>query len=149
LINGQTIGDFAGSVDTLNDLIGNINEKVGGVTASAITQLNGSRVGSGIIDNDAGQGLNITVTELNGAVQTYQLRENTTTIDELAEAINRVSGGAVNASVGDDGILTLANNSGATIAVASSGGGLDLATSIGMAASVGWCFSNWTVGSYF
>jgi flagellin len=136
LINGQTIGDFAGSVDTLNDLIGNINEKVGGVTASAMTQLNGSRVGSGIIDNDAGQGLNITVTELNGAVQTYQLRENTTTIDELAEAINRVSGGAVNASVGDDGVLTLANNSGATIAVAAAGG-LDLATSIGMVSSVG------------
>lgn len=136
LINGQTIGDFAGSVDTLNDLIGNINEKVGGVTASAITQLNGSRVGSGIIDNDAGQGLNITVTELNGAVQTYQLRENTTTIDELAEAINRVTGGAVNASVGDDGVLTLANNTGSTIAVAAAGG-LDLATSIGMASSVG------------
>jgi flagellin len=136
LINGQTIGDFAGSVDTLSDLIGNINEKVGGVTASAITQLNGSRVGSGIIDNDAGQGLNITVTELNGAVQTYQLRENTTTIDELAEAINRVSGGAVNASVGDDGVLTLANNTGATIAVAASGG-LDLSTSIGMVSSVG------------
>lgn len=136
LINGQTIGDFAGSKDTLNDLIGNINEKVGGVTASAITQLNGSRVGSGIVDNDAGQGLNITVTELNGAVQTYQLRENTTSIDELAEAINRVSGGAVNASISDDGTLTLANNTGATIAVAAAGG-LDLATSIGMVSSVG------------
>lgn len=136
LINGQTIGDFAGSVDTLNDLISNINEKVGGVTASAITQLDGSRVGSGIIDNDAGQGLNITVTELNGAVQTYQLRENTTSMEELTEAINRVTGGAVSASVGEDGVLTLANNTGATIAVAAAGG-LDLSTSIGMVSSVG------------
>ncbi len=136
LINGQTIGDFAASADTLNDLIANINEKVSGVTASAMTQLNGSRVGSGIIDNDAGEGLDITVTALNGGTQTYQLRENTTNLEELAEAINRVTGGAVNASVGDDGVLTLGNNTGATITVAGDGG-LDEADVLGMEAGVG------------
>ncbi|MFC3115498.1 flagellin N-terminal helical domain-containing protein [Cellvibrio fontiphilus] len=136
LINGQTIGDFGASADTLNDLIANINEKVSGVTASAMTQLNGSRVGSGIIDNDAGEGLDITVTSLNGGTQTYQLRENTTNLEELTEAINRVTGGAVNASVGDDGVLTLANNTGATITVAGTGG-LDEADVLGMEAGVG------------
>lgn len=136
LINGQTIGDFGASADSLDDLINNINEKVSGVTASATTQLNGSKVGSGIIDNDAGEGLDITVTALNGGEQTYQIRENTTNLTELAEAINRVSGGAVNASVGDDGVLTLSNNTGATITVAGDGG-LDEADVLGMEAGVG------------
>lgn len=136
LINGQTIGDFGSSADTLNDLIANINEKVSGVTASATTQLNGSRVGSGIVDNDAGEGINITVAALNGGTQTYQLRENTTSMDELVEAINRVTGGAVNASVGDDGVLTLSNNTGDTITVAAVGG-LDTADTLGMEAGVG------------
>lgn len=136
LINGQTIGDFAASADTLNDLINNINEKVSGVTASAITQLNGSRVGSGIVDNDAGQGLDITVAALNGGTQTYEIRENTTSLEELAETINRVTGGAVNASIGEDGVLTLGNNTGASITVAGTGG-LDEADVLGMDAAVG------------
>lgn len=136
LINGQTIGDFGSSSDTLSDLINNINEKVSGVTASAITQLQGSRVGSGIVDNDAGEGLDITVTALNGGTQTYQLRENTTNLQELAEAIGRVTGGAVSATIGDDGVLTLGNNTGATITVAGSGG-LDEAKVLGMEAGVG------------
>lgn len=140
LINGQSIGTFdtgaSGAANTLEDLINNINEKVSGITASAITQLQASSLGNGVIDNDAGQGLDITVTSLNGGTQSYQVRENTTNMDELIETINRVTGGAVNASVNDKGILTLANNTGATITVAASGG-LDLQASLGMSAALG------------
>lgn len=140
MINGQSIGTFdtgaSGATDTLDDLIANINEKVSGVTASAITQLNGSRVGDGIIDNDAGRGLDITVATVNGGTQTYQLRENTTSLTELADAINRVTGGAVNASIGEDGVLSLGNNTGSTITVAAVGG-LVLDDALGMVTAVG------------
>ena len=60
LINGQSIGTFdtsaAGEANTIQDLVDSINENVNGVTASAITQLESSQVGSGVIDNDAGEG---------------------------------------------------------------------------------------------
>ena len=140
LINGQSIGTFdtggSGDANTLLDLVASINERVSGVTASALTELQASGNGSGVIDNDAGEGLDITVTEVNGATQTYQIRENTTNMAELTEAISRVSGGAVNASVGEDGKLVLSNNSGSTITVAADGG-LDLADSLGMETGVG------------
>jgi len=140
LINGQSIGTFdtgaSGAANTLSDLVTSITENVSGVTASAVTQLEASQVGSGIIDNDAGEGFNITVTELNGAVQTYQIRENTTNLDEVIEAINTVTGGAVNASKNDDGELVLANNSGSTILVATVGT-LNLQTGLGLAATIG------------
>ncbi|GAB1268726.1 hypothetical protein NBRC116493_19790 [Aurantivibrio infirmus] len=139
LINGQSIGTFetgTAAANTLSDLVQSITDNVSGVTASAVTQLEASQVGSGIIDNDAGQGFNITVTELNGAVQTYQVRENTTTLSELVDVVNGVTGGAINASLNDDGELVLANNSGATIAV-STVGGLNLQTSLGTNSLVG------------
>jgi flagellin len=140
LINGQSIGTFdtgaSGDANTLSDLVANINERITGVTASALTELQASSNGNGIIDNDAGEGLNITVTEVNGGTQTYQLRENTTSMAELTEAINRVTGGAVNASVGDDGRLVLSNNTGSTITVAAAGG-LDLGDALGMETGVG------------
>ncbi len=140
LINGQSIGTFdtgaSGDANTLSDLVANINERITGVTASALTELQASSNGNGIIDNDAGEGLNITVTEVNGGTQTYQIRENTTSMAELTEVINRVTGGAVNAAVGDDGKLVLSNNSGSTITVAAVGG-LDLGDSLGMETGVG------------
>jgi flagellin len=140
LINGQSIGTFdtgaTTAADTLTDLVNSINERVSSVTASALTQLQASTVGNGIVDNDAGEGLNITVAELNGATQTYQIRENTTSLSQLADVIGRVTGGAVNASIGEDGTLTLSNNTGASITVAAVGG-LDLADSIGMDSAKG------------
>ena len=143
LINGQSIGTFdsgaSGEANTIQELVDAINENVNGVTASAITQLEASQVGSGVIDNDAGEGLDITVTELNGAVQTYQIRQNTTSLDELVDAINDVTGGEVNASLNDDGELVLANNTGATISLSGTGGSsaLDLQASLGVLSTTG------------
>lgn len=140
LINGQSIGEFdaaaSAETNTLTEFITSINERVSGVTASAITQLKASQLGSGVIDNDAGEGLDITVTSLNGATQSYQIRENTTSMDQLIETIARVTGGAVGAEVNDSGVLTLSNNTGATITV-SAAGGLDLQAVIGMSAGLG------------
>jgi len=140
LINGQSIGTFdsgaSGAANTLTDLVASINEKVGGVTASAMTQLRASSLGSGVIDNDAGQGLDITVDALNGGTQSYQIRENTTNMAELVAAINRVTGGAVNATVDEKGVLTLGNNTGNTITVAAAGG-LDLQAAMGMDSTLG------------
>jgi len=140
MINGQSIGTFdtgaSGDANTLSDLVASINERVSGVTASAVTELQASTGGNGIIDNDAGEGLNITVAEVNGATQVYQIRENTTSMAELTDAINRVTGGAVNASVGEDGKLVLSNNTGSSITVAAVGG-LDLGDSLGMETGVG------------
>ena len=140
MINGQSIGTFdtgaSGAADSIDDLVSTINSHVSSVTASALTQLKGSQVGNGIIDNDAGEGLDITVASVNGGTQTYQLRENTTSLSELADAIGRITGGKVNASIGDDGVLSLSNTSGASITVAASGG-LNLQTSMGMVAGTG------------
>lgn len=140
LINGQSIGEFdaaaTAETNTLAEFLVAINERLSGVTASAMTQLNASQLGNGVIDNDAGQGLDITVTALNGAVQSYQIRENTTSMDELIETIHRITGGEINAEVDDSGKLSLTNNTGSTIEVAAAGG-LDLQSSVGMAASVG------------
>jgi flagellin len=140
LINGQSIGTFdtgaSGEANTLTDLVTSINEKVGGVTASVLTQLQASSLGNGVIDNDAGQGLDITVSALNGGTQSYEIRQNTTNMTELVEVINQVTGGAVVASVNDKGVLTLSNNTGDTITVAASGT-LDLQASLGMDAALG------------
>lgn len=140
LINGQSIGEFdaaaSAETNTLAEFLASINERVSGVTASAMTQLKASQLGNGVIDNDAGEGLDITVTALNGAVQSYEIRENTTNMDQLIETIARVTGGAVQATVNDDGVLTLSNNTGATITVAAAGG-LDLQSAIGMDAALG------------
>lgn len=140
LINGQSIGTFdagtSGDANTLSDLVNSINDRIFGITASAITQLGASQLGSGVIDNDAGQGLNITVSALNGGTQSYQVRENTTSLDELVEVIGRVTGGAVSASIGENGLLTLSNNTGDTITVSASGG-LDLQAALGMANGTG------------
>jgi flagellin len=140
MINGQSIGTFdtgaSGDANTLSDLVASINERVSGVTASAVTELQASTGGSGIVDNDAGEGFNITVAEVNGATQVYQLRENTTSMAELTDAINRITGGAVKASVGDDGKLVLSNNTGSSITVATIGG-LDLDDSLGLETGVG------------
>ncbi len=140
LINGQSIGEFdsaaTAETNTMAEFLVIMNERLSGVTASALTQLKGSQLGSGVIDNDAGQGLDITVASLNGATQTYQIRENTTSMEQLIETIGRITGGTVRAEVNDQGVLSLSNNTGATISVAAAGG-LDLQSTVGMAASVG------------
>lgn len=140
LINGQSIGEFdaaaSAETNTLAEFLVAVNERLSGVTASAMTQLNASQLGNGVIDNDAGQGLDITVTALNGAVQSYQIRENTTSMDELIETIHRITGGEIRAEVDDSGKLSLTNNTGSTIAV-SAAGGLDLQSAVGMSATVG------------
>ncbi|WP_331352401.1 flagellin [Cellvibrio sp. UBA7671] len=141
LINGQSIGEFdsaaTAETNTLAEFLASINERVSGITASAMTQLQASQLGNGVIDNDAGEGLNITVSALNGATQVYQIRENTTSMDELVETIIRITGGEVQATVNDSGVLTLSNNTGATITVSDGGTGLDLQAALGMDAAVG------------
>jgi flagellin len=73
---------------------------------------------------------------MNGATQAYQIRANTTSMDQLIDTIARVTGGAVKAEVNDNGVLTLSNNTGSTITV-SAAGGLDLQAVIGMSAGLG------------
>lgn len=141
LINGQSIGEFdaaaSAETNTLAEFLAIMNERLSGVTASGLTQLKGSQLGNGVIDNDAGQGMNISVTALNGATQVYQIRENTTSMEQLIETIHRITGGEVQATINDSGVLTLSNNTGATVTVSDGGTGLDLQAVVGMAASVG------------
>lgn len=139
LINGQSIGTFdtgaSGDANTLSDLVQSINENVNGVTASAITQLEGSGVGNGVINADAGEGFSITMADVNGGTQTYQIQEVTTeSMDDVIAAIDDVTGGKVSASVNDKGELVLANDTGSNITVAALGG-LDLDKSLGLAAA--------------
>ncbi|MCP3870258.1 MAG: flagellin [Gammaproteobacteria bacterium] len=141
LINGQSIGTFdtgaSGDADSMNDLVSSINTNVSGVTAGLFTQLQASSLGDGVLDyTTAGEGIDITVADVNGGSQTYEVRKDTNSMEELASAIEDVTGGNISASINDDGQLALSNNSGSTITVAASGG-TDLAVAMGMDTNVG------------
>ncbi|OMH30012.1 flagellin [Motiliproteus sp. MSK22-1] len=142
LINGQSIGTFdtggSGEANSLNDLVESINTNVSGVTASTISQLEGTAVGTGIIDGDAGEGFNVVLTELNGATTTFQIRNtNTASMDEVVAAIGDASNGAVSATINDNGRLVLSSDSGASVSLVESGMTSSTTLGITTAASAG------------
>ncbi|TQV84141.1 flagellin [Exilibacterium tricleocarpae] len=115
LINGQSIGDFTGSIDTFQDLIDNINENVLGVEASGFTSLEGGTVGDGVLEN--GNTLRITVQSADGSGNNIFNITDTESMDELIEKINTVTGGVVSASRDDSGQLVISNDAGSTVLV--------------------------------
>ncbi len=122
LINGQSVikdTDFVGSTDTVEDLLNKINENVTGVTASMVVELNASGVGTGVV---AGSGLTITLTQLNGTSSTlvYTVTD-TKNLQEFADKVNSVSGGAISATIDDEGKLRLMAKDAQTLAISGAG----------------------------
>ncbi len=115
LINGQSIGDFAGSSETFQDLIDSINDNVLGVDASGFTSLEAGTVGDGVLEN--GNTLRITVQSADGSGNNIFNITDTKSLDELADKISDTTGGIISAVVDDQGELVLANDSGSTVVV--------------------------------
>lgn len=118
-INGVGLEAFASATDDIADVVDGINERVDNVKASAFNVVTAKERGTGV--TTAGQ-LTITVDVLGSRSAGTQ----TTTafaiaasnnMDELVANINAQAGGAVTASINDDGKLVLSNDSGAKISV--------------------------------
>ena len=126
LINGQSLvkalETFDGATDTWDKLIGYINTNVQGIDASSYAQATGTGVGTGVLEN--GGIFEVTITKLDGSSSVIQIT-NTQNIKELSEKINSESGGLLNASIDDNGRLSLAaqNVAGLTIVDATNAGG--------------------------
>jgi flagellin len=120
LINGQSVikdVDFVGSTDTVQSLLDKINANVNGVTASMVVELNASNVGTGVADS---AGTTITLTKLNGATSVFNVAD-TKNLQEFADKVNSVSGGAISATIDDSGKLHLMAKDAQTLAVGAAG----------------------------
>lgn len=120
LINGQSVikdTDFVGSTDTVEDLLNKINANVNGVTASMVVELNASNVGTGVADS---AGTTITLTKLNGNTSVFNIAD-TKNLQEFADKVNSVSGGAISATIDDQGLLHLMAKDAQTLAVGAAG----------------------------
>lgn len=120
LINGQSIvkdSNFVGSTDTAEDLLKKINDNIQGVTASMVVELNASNVGTGVADS---AGTTITLTKLNGGTSVFNVAD-TKNLQEFADKVNSVSGGAISATIDDKGLLHLMAKDAQTLAVGAAG----------------------------
>ncbi len=121
LINGQSIGAFDGTKtppDTFADLLANINEKIEGITATAFNEVTTTSVGTGV--SSVANPIVFTLTNPDATTSTFTIT-NTNSMDELISAINSQSGGLLQATKTESGLVTLANANGATIAVSGAG----------------------------
>ncbi|PCK09095.1 MAG: flagellin [Alteromonadaceae bacterium] len=102
LINGQAVGAIE-STDTLNDITTQISENINGVTASAVVQINGTAVGTGVVGTG---GVQFAVVGGDGLTTTYNVA-NTESLQELADEIGKATGGIISGTVNDDGSLSI------------------------------------------
>lgn len=109
-INGQDIGGLSThgltqvSTGGLQGAINDINDNVSGVTVDAVLEVTASADGSGIIRGDSV--LNLQAVMMDGTTQDFDITD-VGSLEELAEKINTVSGGVLDASVNDDGRLLI------------------------------------------
>lgn len=126
-INGQGLSSFTSTdnAENLQTLINDINTNIDGVTASGFNVVEAATAGTGALDAD--DVLRITLHSVDGGADTnYDITAGTagiSNLDELAAAINTTTGGAVEASVSDDGKLVLSNTTGGAITTALDGNG--------------------------
>ncbi len=124
-INGQGLSSIVnlgggGATDTtINDVLGDINNNIEGVSASAFNVFEATSVGDGALG--ASQSFDITLESASGGTATTYTIGGTaatsTNMEELVDAINSATGGNVQASIGDGGKLTLSNTTGGNILV--------------------------------
>ncbi len=116
-INGQNVGDLS-SQTTLQGVLNQINENVSGVEASAFIEVTGSADGDGVLRG--ANTMTLTMTDLNGNDQTFIIGE-TGSMTDLADKINSVTGGTIEADLNDDGRLVLSTTTGEDIVVSYTG----------------------------
>ncbi|WP_341939223.1 flagellin N-terminal helical domain-containing protein [Marinimicrobium sp. C2-29] len=120
LINDQALGAHDFSSEPLNDLIKDINDNIEGVSASGFNVFESGAAGTGVLA--AGDTFTISVGSTDGSDPTVYTIGGpgiaTTSRSELEALINEKTGGAVSASFGEDGKLSLSNDTGGSITVA-------------------------------
>ncbi len=131
-INGQGIGAFDGSEDTLEDLVNNINENVNGVTASTYAELSATKSGTGILEGT--DKLTFNVIEANGDKFSVDVSD-TQNLAELADKITANSGGRLSATLNDDNELVVSSTTAARIEVVETGATADDVIGIATATS--------------
>lgn len=118
LVNGESLAAFDSTTMNLEDLFNDINENVEGVTAQGFNVIEGVSVGNGALDTAApADVLNITLSSIDGQPSTTYSVSGTQTLQEMVDAINSVTGGAIDAEIGDSGALVLSNTTGGAIAL--------------------------------
>ena len=113
-INGQDVGDLSTS-DNLQDVLDIMNSNVTGVTVGAFAEITATTAGDGVIQS--GEDVQFTVTLADGTDQVFQI-SNTGSLDEVVDEINKVSGGTLEASLTDEGYLSVRAEGAASIAIA-------------------------------
>lgn len=108
LINGQSLvksdETFDGATDKPQELLDLINKNVLGVDASTLAQAESADVGTGVLD--VGDVFGVTINKLDGTTTVIQVA-NTQNLKELAEKLNEQGGGLIDATIGDNGKLSI------------------------------------------
>ncbi len=117
LINGQDVGDLS-AADNIGELLDTINTAISGVEVSSFIEATASVAGTGILRG--ADTVTLTLEDANGNNQAFIIGETGSTA-ELVDRINTVSGGTINASLNDDGLLQLTADEGEGITVAYNG----------------------------
>jgi len=129
LINNTALDSHDFSTDNLQDLFNDINDNVGGVTASGFNIVEATSVGDGVLSGS--DSFDILLSPIDGSPGTTYSITDTSSLQEMVDAINSKTAGAIVASINDEGRLTLSNTSGATMTVTddstsdTASGGLD------------------------
>ncbi len=113
-INGQSVGDLTG-VTTMDGLLETMNAALSGVEVSAFTETIATADGDGVLI-DGTDTLTLAVENTDDTTSTWVIT-GTNTLEGLAEKINTVTGGLLQASVNDDGRMVLAAENGVAITV--------------------------------
>lgn len=127
LINGQGLSGVtnlngAAATDTqLQDVIDDINNNIDGVSASGFNVVEADNIGTGVIATGETLTIALEASDHN-ATTTYTVNTETTSLEELVSEINNQTGGAVTASIDDDGKMVLSNTTGGAMTIAATGG---------------------------
>ncbi len=104
LINGQSIGAFDGSTDSVTDLVNQISENVVGVSASTYGENAATSAGNGVLEGATT--VDFTIVDNDGNTSTFSVSD-TKNMTELVDKINEAGGGLVSATLNDDNELVI------------------------------------------
>jgi flagellin len=125
-VNGVSVGDLTGfdATNSLNDVLSAMNSAVSTVTFDAVTSFTSSGVGDGIFSGDEGLLIQVASKDVaTGDVGTNVTAiriQDTSSMSQLVEKINQQGAGLVNASITDDGKLSINSTESAQMIVTAS-----------------------------
>lgn len=114
-VNGVTIAAADLNAATTNDeFLDVLNTGLSGAEASLKTEMTAGADGTGIITG--GASLHLDLAKSDGTTVNFEI-SGTGNMQELADKINEVAGGEIQASLDDDGRLVMSSDTGASISV--------------------------------